>query len=467
MAPLTLEQLRTVDLFDDTTDAQLAPWVGAAEVREVAVGERVVEAGEEGHGLHLVLEGRLRVSSVADGRVEPEGVQIAPTWVGAIPTLTGGWHQVRMEAETAGRIATIPRERYVDLVLATRPVFERVMRQMRPVISRSAEREASRERLASLGTMAAGLAHELNNPAAAAKRASSDLAETLGVFEQMVAKLVEAGVERAEAAKVVACKDDLQARAHEREPLSALERADAEDATIDLLDELGVAEPWKWAEPLVAAGADEAWLRKTAGIAGNAVDPVIRWVAASLQAHTLTEELAASTDRMSELVRAVKSYAFMDRGEVVIADVHEGLETTLTIMNHKLKHTAIEVVRRYDKTLPPVEMYGSELNQVWTNLIHNAIQALGETGTITLSTRREGDCVVVDVGDDGPGIPPETRGRIFDPFFTTKEVGSGTGLGLDVARRIVADRHGGSLSVDSRPGETSFHVWLPIAQKRP
>lgn len=463
---LTLADLRTVDLFDDASDEQLAPWVGAADVRSVPVGERVVEAGQEGHGLHLLLHGRLRVSSVGDGRVEPEGVQIAPTWVGAIPSLTHGWHQVRMEAETDARIATIPRERFVELVLQTRPVFERLMQQMRPVIRRSTEREASRERLASLGTMAAGLAHELNNPAAAAKRASSDLAETLEVYEQMVARLVESGVEQADAAKVVACKNALQERAKETEPLSALERADAEDAIGDLLDELGVGEGWKWTEPLVAAGADEAWVRKVAGIAGESVDAVIRWVAASLQAHTLTDELSASTDRMSELVRAVKAYAFMDRGEVVNADVHKGIETTLMVMKHKIKHTSIEVVRRYDKTLPRVEMRGSELNQVWTNLIHNALQALGDSGTITLTTRREGDCVVVDVADDGPGIPEDVRSRIFDPFFTTKEVGSGTGLGLDVARRIVTDRHGGSLSVDSRPGETVFHVWLPIAQKR-
>jgi len=464
--PLTLEDLRAVDLFDDATDEQLAPWVGSADVRDVAVGEKVVEAGQEGYGLHLLLHGRLRVSSVDDGRVEPEGVQVAPTWVGAIPTLIQGWHAVRMEAETESRVATIPRERFIELVLQTRPVFDRLMRQMRPVIRRSAEREASRERLASLGTMAAGLAHELNNPAAAAKRASSDLAETLDVYELMVAKLVEAHVARDDAAKVVACKNALQERAKEQEPLSTLERADAEDEIGDLLEELGVREPWKWTEPLVLAGADEAWVRKIAAIAGEAVDPVVRWVAASLQAHTLADELSESTDRMSELVRAVKAYAFMDRGEVVSADVHHGLETTLTVMKHKLKHTSIEVERRYDKTLPRIEMRGSELNQVWTNLIHNAIQALGDSGTITLTTRRDGDCVVVDVADDGPGIPDDVKARVFDPFFTTKEVGSGSGLGLDVARRIVHDRHGGSLSVDSRPGETVFHVWLPIAQKR-
>ena len=165
---------------------------------------------------------------------------------------------------------------------------------------------------------------------------------------------------------------------------------------------------------------------------------------------------------MSDLVGAVKSYAYMDRGEVVEADVHEGLETTLTVLGHKLKHTNIEVVREYDRSLPALTMRGSELNQVWTNLLDNAIDALGERGTITLSTHRDGQCVQVDIADDGPGIAPEARAHIFDPFFTTKDVGQGTGLGLDTARRIVADRHRGTIAVDSEPGHTVFHVRLPL-----
>ncbi len=169
---------------------------------------------------------------------------------------------------------------------------------------------------------------------------------------------------------------------------------------------------------------------------------------------------------MSELVRAVKSYAFMDRGEVVQADVHEGIVTTLMVLKHKWKHRSISLDKSFDKTLPRITMYGSELNQVWTNLIDNAIDAIGENGTISITTRREGECIVVDVGDTGPGMPPEVKRRIFDPFYTTKEVGSGTGLGLDVARRIVVNRHGGSINVDSEPGRTVFHVWLPIDQKK-
>ena len=170
-----------------------------------------------------------------------------------------------------------------------------------------------------------------------------------------------------------------------------------------------------------------------------------------------------STARMSDLVGAVKSYAYMDRGGLVEVDVHEGLETTLKVMGHKLKHTQIKLVRDYDKSVPKLTVMGSELNQVWTNLIDNAIAALGETGTIAISTRDDGGCVLVELTDDGPGIPADARERIFDPFYTTKEVGQGTGLGLSTARQIVVDRHGGSLTVDSEPGRTTFHVWIPYA----
>lgn len=473
-AALTLEELRTVDLFDDATDAQLAPWLDAAVVREVDAGTVVIDAGQEASGLHLILSGRLAVQSVRENRVEPEGEQVAPTWVGAIPSLTGAWHAVRMRAATEVRIATIPRERFVELVLATRPVFDRVMQQMRPVISRTAEREQNRERLASLGTMAAGLAHELNNPASAAKRAAADLAEALEVLDGSIARFIEAGIERTDAERLWVLKQELLARADAHIPLGALETADAEDELSDAMTALGVAEAWKWSEALAAAGADEAWLRRLAEHSGSGFDAAVAWVAASLQARALTSELAESTERMSGLVGAVKSYAFMDRGKLAEVDVHEGIEMTLKILGHKLKHGSIGVERRYDTTLPRITVHGGEINQVWTNLIHNAIQALraqhggerdggGGGGTITISTRREGDCVVVDVADDGPGIPAEVQQRIFDPFFTTKEVGSGTGLGLDTARRIVTDRHRGSLSVDSGPGGTVFHVWLPIA----
>jgi signal transduction histidine kinase len=191
----------------------------------------------------------------------------------------------------------------------------------------------------------------------------------------------------------------------------------------------------------------------------------VRWIAASLLARELAAELAESTERMSKLVGAVKMYAYMDRGGLVAIDVREGLDTTLTILGHKLKHTTIEVKRELAEDLPRFQAYGAELNQVWTNLLDNAIDALGDSGTITISARRDGDCVEVDIADDGPGVPPEAQERIFDPFFTTKEVGKGTGLGLDTARRIVVDRHHGSLTLESEPGRTVFRVRLPTEQQ--
>jgi signal transduction histidine kinase len=230
------------------------------------------------------------------------------------------------------------------------------------------------------------------------------------------------------------------------------------------LEALGINDAWRLAEPLAIAGVDDDWLAQMQAAAGPATPAALGSLAAAITAHSLVSELRESTDRMSSLVGAVKSYAYMDRGGVVQADIHEGLETTLTVLAHKLKNTQIEIKRDYDRALPPVTIYGSELNQVWTNLLDNAIDAVGQNGTITVSTKRDGDCILVEIADTGPGIPPEARAHVFDPFFTTKDVGRGTGLGLDTARRIVEDRHGGSLTFDSGERGTTFHVWIPLAQ---
>jgi signal transduction histidine kinase len=310
--------------------------------------------------------------------------------------------------------------------------------------------------------MAAGLAHELNNPAAAAQRAAAQMAAAVDVVSSSLARFVEAGIERAEAGQLVALQREALAGAQGRTALDALDAADAEDELRDRLEDLGVDGAWKLAEPLAAAGVDGAWLERVHALAGPATDAAVAWVAATLAARGLASELQESTERMSRLVGAVKTYAYMDRGGVVEADLHEGLETTLVVLNHKLKHTSIAVERSYDRSLPKLTVHGSELNQVWTNLLDNAICALGERGTITISTRREGGCAVVEIADDGPGIPEDIRERIFDAFFTTKEVGSGTGLGLSTARRIVDERHGGSLTVSSHPGATTFRVSLPL-----
>jgi signal transduction histidine kinase len=264
----------------------------------------------------------------------------------------------------------------------------------------------------------------------------------------------------------VTLQRDAMARAQAASSREALVAADAEDAMGELLEERGVPDAWRLAEPLAAAGLDAEWLEEVARLAGPALPAAVRWVAASITAHSLTEDLRDSTDRMSGLVKAIKAYTYMDQASLQEVDVHEGLDATLTILGYKLKHTRIAVERDYADDLPRVCVYGSELNQVWTNLLDNAIDALGETGTIRIATAPwEEDGVEITISDDGPGIPEEAQRQVFEPFFTTKAIGSGTGLGLDTARRIVRERHEGELRLSSRPGATTFTVRLPRAPR--
>jgi signal transduction histidine kinase len=460
-AALTLGQLRAIDLFEGLEDAELERWLAAAQPFSAEPGEVLLEHAELVSGLVLLFEGVVETQIISDGRTEPVGRQLPPTWMGAIAALTEHPLGVRMQAQTECRLALIPTDTFVDLVLANRTVHQRIMTKVSPVMTRLTAIEASRERLASLGTMAAGLAHELNNPASAAKRAASCLVDAIETVNGAMAAFVEGPVERDDAEKLLVLQREALERAEQRPPQDAVAASDAEDAMQELLEDLDLPEAWKLAEPL--AFLDAGWVRRVADVAGPETAKTLEWVAASLTARGLASELLDSAGRMSDLVSAVKSYAYMDRGGVVHVDVHEGLDSTLIMMGHKLKHTKITVERDYDRTLPQLTVRGSELNQVWTNLIHNAIQAIGERrGTITLRTSLDGPCVLVDIADDGPGIPPDARAHVLEPFFTTKPVGSGTGLGLDTARRIVEERHRGSLGFDTGDDGTVFHVWLPI-----
>ncbi|MDQ8044992.1 MAG: ATP-binding protein [Solirubrobacteraceae bacterium] len=464
-APVTLDELRTIDLFDDLSEAELAEWQAIALPYEVGPGELIAEEGTAYQGVQLLLTGTARAMQIRGDALVPGPRQRSPTWMGAVSTLTGGKAAVRMLAETDCRVASVNADDFKRLAASQPIVTERVMQIVAPVMSRMAAIEQSREHLASLGTMAAGLAHELNNPAAAAERAASQLIEALETVNTALRKFVSAGIERDQAAELLALQEEAIDRAAKQTALSALDAADAEDEFLDALEEHGVPEAWKIAEPLASAGLDRSWLERVIASTPHekAITIVLRWVAATLTARGLADELQESTRRMTGLVGAVKSYAYMDRGEVMEIDLHEGLETTVVVLGHKLKVTSIEVVRDYDRALPRMMARGPELNQVWTNLIDNAIDALAgqDDGRITIKTSRDADCALIQFTDNGPGIPPEVASRVFETFFTTKEVGKGTGLGLATAYRIVVDGHDGSLTVDSEPGRTTFNVWLP------
>jgi signal transduction histidine kinase len=457
-----LDDLRRIDLFDGLDDALLERWAEACEVRTFKPGEYVLRMNDRPVPFKLLLEGKLDGLVMVDGREEVETSQVAPTWIGAMLALSGDPSPLALRVAEPARLAFIQSDAFKRLLFDSPPAFDRVIHVFRAIFTRFEGAELQREKLAALGRMSAGLAHELNNPAAAALRSAGALGDALEALGGVVAGFVESGVERAEAEQLVALHREALRRAADPAPVDALAAADAEDAMLDLLERHGVEEPWRHAEPLSAAGLDCDWLEEVAALAGPALPTAVAWVSSSITARSLAEELRESTQRMSTLVCAIKDYSYMDRAALQEVDVHDGIDSTLTVLGHKLKHTAIEVVRHYGADVPRICVYGSELNQVWTNLLENAIDALGERGRIEVSTAPWRDRgVEVRVSDDGPGIPADAQRRIFEPFYTTKAVGAGTGLGLDTSRRIVVDRHQGDLRVASEPGATTFTVRLP------
>jgi signal transduction histidine kinase len=321
-----------------------------------------------------------------------------------------------------------------------------------------------REKLVSLGTMAAGMAHELNNPASAAMRAASDAKRAADTMESYLCELVQ-GLDEKGWRHLAGAAEDSVEHLKTAPPLDPLTRSDREEALGQWLENQQIPEGWKLAGTFVAADLDITWLEKLmAGIPPEIRPDAVQWLESRLGLNLLLKQVENATGRVVELVKAVKSYTHMDNAGFQELDVHEGLENTLTMLGHKLK--SVTVRRAYDKTVPRIMGYGGELNQVWTNLIDNAIDAVHGTGKICVGTQSEGEHVVIEIVDNGPGIPKEVQAHMFEPFFTTKTIGSGTGLGLIICHRIIADGHGGEIEFESKPGETRFKVRLPLAGAR-
>jgi signal transduction histidine kinase len=331
----------------------------------------------------------------------------------------------------------------------------------------AAELVGQRERLLALGKLTAGLTHELNNPAAAASRAAAALRERVAGMRAKLALLSEGRLDGAVLRALTGLQEELVARVGTTPELPALERSDREDELGDWLDDRGVGGAYELAGVFVGAGLGPADLQRVADAVEPAdLEPALRWLAYAVETESLLAEIVDSTGRISGLVEAARQYSQLDRAPHQPTDLHAGLDATLVMLSAKTP-PGVRVVKDYDRTLPPVPGYPGELNQVWTNLIVNALDAMAGEGTLTLRTTRDGDCVLVEVADTGPGIPEELRQRVFEPFFTTKPVGQGTGLGLDVSYRVVVTRHGGDLRVRSRPGDTRFQVRLPLQEPPP
>ncbi|MEW5931576.1 MAG: ATP-binding protein [Gemmatimonadota bacterium] len=446
--------LRAVALLADLPDADLA-WLAAhGEWLEFAHDEVVIRRGDPADTMVLVLEGEIQ------SRMPETGDEVvfrarAGDVTGLLPFSRMTEYPADSRSFGTTRLVRIAREHFPEMLRAI-PVLEgRLVGLMTDRVRETTRRDQQREKLMALGRLSAGLAHELNNPAAAAVRAARSLAQALSDAQRRTAVLAE----RLGVRGVLALEEHL--RGLEPPPAAdPLARSDQEERVAEWLQAHGAAEAWEWAPTLVEAGVDEACLDDVAADSDGALAETLGWLEATLRVRELLWAVEGSTGRISTLVKAVKSYTYMDQAPRKEVDLHEGLESTLTLLGHKLR--GVEIRRDYRRDLPRVDAWGGDLNQVWTNLIDNAADAMGGSGTLRVRTDCEGGRALVEIADTGPGIPEDVLGRIWDPFFTTKEPGKGTGLGLEIARRIVEEKHGGQLEVESRPGDTRFRVWLPM-----
>jgi signal transduction histidine kinase len=431
-------------------------------VEDVAPGGVLFTEGETHYDFFVVLEGRVRVTKTVGGAEQLLAIHEPGGFAGEIGILSGAPAIATGRAMDAAKVLRIPADAFRQMIAECTPLGETALQAM---TARGKDVDAQlrqQEKLTALGRMAAGLAHELNNPAAAAKRAAAALRLEVAAAQRRALDY-DRRFDDAQRGVLRDLHAELVAAAPARPPVDALARSDVEDAMALWLDERGMEDAWECAPALVDAGLTAARLQALDGaFAGEALTGGVEWLASTLAMAGLATELEGSAGRISTLVKAIKEYSYMDRGKLQRLDVHVGLESTLTMLAHKLR-SGIVLHREYDSALPQICASGSELNQVWTNLVDNAAAAMQGSGNLWIRTRRDGDgSICVEIADDGPGIAPEVLPRIWEPFFTTKGVGEGTGLGLDIARRIVERGHGGEIRAVSRPGDTRFTVTLRI-----
>ena len=454
-----IDDLRAIFLFDGLSDEQLLELIAVGDEVHFADGDVLFREGGAADFWWVLLDGRVELLRRAGREESVVAVMDRPgLWAGGFRAWADNTGYLATgRGASPGRILRISAGALGEWARTWFPfsvhVIEGCFQTVRNIEALSREREA----LVALGTLAAGLAHEINNPASAAVRAVEAMQDTCDMLLSSLARLAERSLPAEKFVAIDALRREIGAGAANLDPLAV---ADREEALSDWLDAHGVDAAWRIAPALAAAGADIAWCERAAQILGDGtLEPGLEWVASTLSTATLLSEMKDSTGRVSALVEAVKSYSQLDRASLQFIDVTEGIDSTLVMLGHKL-HSGVTVVRDYAAGVPRIEASPGELNQVWTNLIDNAIDAMDASGTLRISVRADPEDVVVEVGDTGPGMPPDVQARAFEPFYTTKDVGKGTGLGLDISRRIIGEHHG-QIAIDSRPGQTVLRVHLP------
>jgi signal transduction histidine kinase len=463
---VTLDEVRRVPLFADLSEEDLEQLYQMAKTVSISAGELVFEEGSRGDALYVVLDGELEVSKRQGGQDVVLAVRRVGEFIGEMSLL-----------EQAPRSASVRTLRESRLLMISQAAFQTLLScspsahltMLRTVTSRLRSTESmlvQSEKMAALGTLAAGLAHELNNPAAAITRSAAQLRNALSEWERSAADLSTLANDPHQNEIVSALREETAKRTTAPDLSDPLTLSDQESELQEWLEDHGVEQAWEFAPVLVSFGWDRDGLEQlTEHFSTAQFSVAVRWLAAGSSIYGLLEEVVKSAQEISEIVKAVKTYSYLDQAPIQEVDIRKSLENTLVILRPKIK-AGIRITRDYADDVPRLEGYGSELNQVWTNIINNAIDAMQGQGEVVLRTYTVDEDVAVEIIDNGPGIPPEVQPRIFEPFFTTKAPGAGTGLGLHIAYNIIVHKHHGQIQVASKPGETRFRVVLPVQLAR-
>lgn len=458
---MNLQDLRKSPFFQGLSDAELKQLMAMAEPVPLHAGDVLIRQGEPGDSAYVLIKGEFEVQKQSGQSVIRIDVRSPGDVVGEMALLSRGPRNATIIAKTDGEALRIPQEAFEKLLLSSTTAAMAILHWVMTRLTQNESLLHQQEKMAALGTMSAGLAHELNNPAAAAQRSAAQLKESQARWLTLTHQIESAAFQQGQTDWLNGFIEDATRRFGSPLKLEALEKIDLVDQLQTWLEENGVETAWELAPAMVTFGWGIESLEKLKNdLSASLFQLSVQWLGICCLMMGFLLDVIQTTERISQIVHAVKSYTYLDQAPLLEVDVHEGLENTLLLMQHKLKK-GVTVRREYAPNLPRIEAYGSELNQVWTNIIDNAIDAMDGRGEMKIRTFEEDQHVIVEIIDDGRGIPEDIQPRIFEPFFTTKPPGQGTGLGLHISHDIVANRHHGQLGVESKPGETTFRIILP------